>query len=122
MPDTGQMRADLMSTPRSDSHFKISELLKPPQDAIIRQRVAPMFEPGRHARPMRWIARDRFRDASGVRVHPALDQGQISFLRRAAAKLCRERAMRRIRPRDQNHAAGPTIQPMDDARPQIAAY
>ena len=99
---------------------KIREFLESPQHAVIRQRVAAMIEARRHARPMRRIARNRLGDAPGLRVHAALHQRQVRFLRGAIGELAGQRAMRRIVARDEQHAAGSPVQSMHNARPQFA--
>ena len=81
-----------------------------------------MFQTSRHARPVRWIPRNRLGDASRVRIYTTLHQRQIRFLGCSIGKLRRERAMGDIRTRDQKYSAGSPIQPMNDARPLFASH
>ena len=59
-------------------------------------------------------------DTASNLFHPAMYQCKVDLLHLAVVKLLRQRLMRRVGARYNQHAAGFFVQAVDNARPQLA--
>ena len=84
---------------------------------------AALRQPRRHARAAHRIARDRAaRCARSSFLHRAVHQREVDLLHLAPGELRRQRLVRGVVLGHQQHAAGEAVQPVHDARPQVAAH
>src|SRR6185437_16609269 len=112
--------ANLVSAPRAQTDSKQRESAEMPDRLPIRQSRATAFQPGRHARAVLRIARDRLADAARA-LEPAFHQRQINLLDFAAGKLVRKIPVRLVCFRHEKHAGGEAVETMDNTGPEIAA-
>src|SRR5581483_8282766 len=99
---------------------KHRESAEMPDGLPIRQRRAAGFQSRRHTCAVFWIACNRLADAPRT-VEPAFNEREIDFLDLSPGELLRQIAMRLIRFRHQQHAAGVPVEAMHNTGPKIAA-
>jgi len=117
-----QMDTDLMGTPRGDMNFEQRVFVEPLQHGVFRPRATAALQTGGHPHAADRVAGNRFFDSSVVLFDFAVHQRHIGFFDRAARELFRKALVRTVGLRHYQHAAGESVQPVDNARPQIASH
>ena len=122
MTDARQVHADLVRPAGPDPHFEKRESPEALQDPVFGQGRSSAPEPRGHADAPHRIARDRFLQLPAFLLHDAVNQRQVDLLDLALGELLGQVAVRGVVARHQDHAAGVAVQPVHDARPQLAAH
>jgi len=116
-----QVDTDLMGASGADANFQEGISLKAAQHFELAPCRAPFGEPSGHAGAVDRISRYRAFDAAALRLYVTLNQGQVSLDDLATGKLTGEGTVRGVVLGNQQHAAGKSVEAMDDAGAQSTA-
>ena len=118
MTEKSHMRANLVRAARAYADLQERE-----RAAVFHRRPVSQCSPAgtqsrRHARPVPWIPRDRLFNTARP-FEPALGQRQVNLLDFTGRKLRGEIPMRGIGFRNEQNAAGETVESVHDPGPQV---
>jgi hypothetical protein len=120
MPDGGEMYANLMRSPGTDSHFNKREVSKTLQHPVFRPCRPSAGKPRGHPRAAYRVAGYGLLDAPRVILHISVHQSQIEFLYFPPGELGGKGLMRSVVLCHKKYSAGEAIQTVNDARPVLA--
>ena len=120
MADGAQVDANLMCPPGVNRHLTERETGQMMGARDARHRLARIFRPRRHLLPIGRVATDRRIDPSSG-LHDPPDQRDVLLLDLAIVELTRQLLMRAVVLGDHHEPGRPSIEPVNDPWPQLAA-
>ena len=120
MADGVEVHADLMRAAGRDRHLQQRHARKVPRPGHPRHGAAGAPRPRRHLLPLLRVAADRLVDPL-ARLDHAPHQRDVLLLDLAIVELPRQLLVRAVVLRHDHQPGRAAIEPMDDARPQLAA-